>query len=82
MSLCPICNQLREMHFHCSSCKQEMQDRGRVMDLFDDYSAYLPIDMMKMVDGIPNDLSEEKCPHLFYCEPCNNQKVMLIREEK
>lgn len=82
MSLCPICNQFREMHVHCNCCQTELVDKGRVMDLFDDYSAYLPVDMMKLVNGIPDDLQEEKCPHLFYCETCATGKILLILEEK
>ncbi|OEH92941.1 hypothetical protein [Bacillus solimangrovi] len=81
MALCPLCNQFRSISVYCSSCKVTMQDKGRIMDYFDDYSAYLSIDMLKMSDGITEDLEKEQCPHLFYCPSCNREKVHLITEE-
>ncbi|MBD8067745.1 hypothetical protein [Bacillus sp. PS06] len=80
MYICPLCNGFETAHFNCSSCGQLMNDGGRVIDYFDDYSAYMEIDGMKQIDGLKQTLSEHKCAHLFYCNNCSSQEVKLIQE--
>jgi len=50
------------------------------MDYFDDYSAYMEIDQLKQIDGIPTTLSGHECAHLFYCPMCHHEEVKLIEE--
>ncbi|WP_408607266.1 hypothetical protein [Cytobacillus praedii] len=80
MAICPICNGFEELKANCSSCGNELIDSGRIMDYYDDYSAYMPIDQMKMEDGYPNDYKLKKCPHLLKCSVCGNEVVSLIKE--
>ena len=80
MKDCPVCNGLKNLNENCSSCFAEMSDKGRYMDYFDEYSAYMPIEQMKEIDGIMNDKKDEKCPHLLACEQCGEDKVVLIQE--
>jgi hypothetical protein len=50
------------------------------MDLFDDYSAYMPIDQMKLEDGYKEDFIKGQCPHLLKCDGCNYEVTYLIKE--
>ncbi len=80
MHVCPLCNQFSQLSFTCNNCKTIMDDHGRLMDFFDDYSAYLDIEGMKLFDGYPTDQKEHSCPHVFYCEKCNTNTTVLISE--
>lgn len=79
MGICPLCNGFKEVHLNCH-CGKEMLDSGKVMDYYDDYSAYMEIDQLKLEDGYPNSFSEGKCPHLFTCSSCTNDKIIMIEE--
>ncbi|WP_102347481.1 hypothetical protein [Bacillus sp. Marseille-P3661] len=81
MYICPLCNQLDQKLVECPTCKNHMEDQGRLMDYFDDYSAYLEIDGTKLVDGFPNDQQDHECPHVFYCYQCKNEHIFLISEQ-
>jgi len=50
------------------------------MDYFDDYSAYMPIDLMKLEDGYSDDFKEGRCPHLYKCPHCHEDEVQFIQE--
>ena len=80
MSMCPLCNGLNTVSITCDTCKNNLDDQGRLMDYFDDYSAYLEIDGMKLFDGIENDAKNNQCPHVFYCPQCHYEKTVLINE--
>ncbi|MGM7700124.1 hypothetical protein ACSVDE_00295 [Pseudalkalibacillus sp. Hm43] len=80
MSICPVCNQLSSTQYRCPSCLGMMEDSGRVMDYYDDYSPYAEIDSLKMEDGIPDDEKDNQCPHVFYCSQCAAENVLLIHE--
>ncbi|MFT4415891.1 hypothetical protein ACLM5H_18690 [Fredinandcohnia humi] len=80
MNICPLCNGFRNASFPCSQCGNLLEDSGRIIDYFDDYSAYMQIDDMKKIDGIKSTLSEHECAHLFYCVHCNTEEVKLIKE--
>lgn len=80
MFVCPLCNQLEEPQYICRNCQQRMADEGRLMDYFDDYSAYLDIDGMKLFNGYPSDQKDHQCPHVFSCFNCSKQDVHLIEE--
>jgi len=64
----------------CMDCGATVEDKGRYIDYFDDYSAYLEIDDMKKIDGIAADLSNHQCPHVLYCENCGKETVYLVNE--
>lgn len=57
-----------------------MDDGGRLMDFFDDYSPYLEIDGMKKSDGILDDLKYHQCPHVFVCITCGERVTRLVEE--
>ncbi|WP_082347319.1 hypothetical protein [Bacillus sp. FJAT-18017] len=80
MNVCPVCNGLKQLDVHCSECSSQMEEKGRYMDYFDDYSPYMPIDQMKLEDGIPNDYKNHQCPHLYRCPSCGNDQIVLIKE--
>ncbi|MCL6572104.1 MAG: hypothetical protein K6T88_10535 [Bacillus sp. (in: Bacteria)] len=80
MSMCQVCNGLREVSLFCANCGNPMMESGRIMDFYDDYSPYMEIDLMKLEDGYPDTNSAGKCPHLFCCQTCKNDEVILITE--
>ncbi|MGE6260435.1 hypothetical protein ACQKCU_21550 [Heyndrickxia sporothermodurans] len=54
----------------CPSCNGTMTDLGRIYDYYGDYSPYMDIDLMKLVDGDPNSSLKNECVHLFQCSRC------------
>jgi hypothetical protein len=80
LKVCPLCNQMETRSEECERCHLLMDDRGRIMDYFDDYSAYLDIDGMKQVDGYEDDGQNHQCPHIFYCTQCTHNQVLLVNE--
>ena len=80
MAICPICNGFEEMKAKCSLCGRELTDKGRIMDFYDEYSAYMPIDQLKMEDGYRHDFENKECPHLLTCNTCGHDEVRLIKE--
>lgn len=79
---CPLCNGMESVQNSCSECGHRMTDFGRLMDFdgWDPYSPYLPIDTMKKYDGIPNDLKNHQCPHVFVCENCGHFFQQIFNE--
>ncbi|SFA80238.1 MULTISPECIES: hypothetical protein [unclassified Bacillus (in: firmicutes)] len=80
MNICPICNGLQELKIACDKCKSKMNDCGRIMDYYDDYSAYMEIDQLKLEDGYPDTNAQHKCPHLYSCMKCNQDQIVFITE--
>ncbi|TKC18125.1 hypothetical protein [Robertmurraya kyonggiensis] len=80
MGICPICNGFQELQKECQSCGTSLEDSGRVMDYYDDYSPYMPIDLMKLEDGYPNDYEKHQCPHLLKCPQCGYDEIVFIEE--
>ncbi|WML49674.1 hypothetical protein RCG23_06890 [Neobacillus sp. PS3-34] len=80
MTVCPVCNGLKEIQVSCGGCGNNMKDYGRVMDFYDNYSAYMPIDQMKLEDGYPDTYSDHKCPHFYQCPTCQKDEVIFIKE--
>lgn len=81
MSICPVCNGIKQVTMICPTCYSNMEEKGRLMDYFGNYSPYMPIDQLKEIDGIAGDRKDEKCPHLFFCEGCETDLVLLIKED-
>lgn len=71
MSYCKLCNGMSEIIYSCPQCNSDLVDVGRIYDYFDDYSAYMDIDLIKLVDGNPTSSKKNECVHLFKCEDCN-----------
>lgn len=80
MPMCPICNGFEEFSLKCNKCGEEMNESGRIMDYYDDYSAYMEIDHLKLEDGYPDTLSQHKCPHVYSCPTCLVEQIVFIKE--
>jgi hypothetical protein len=80
MGICPLCNGFEASSTTCTSCFQMMEDQGRVMDYFDDYSPYMEIEDMKKIDGYQQSYKENLCVHLLYCANCHDEQVVFIKE--
>ncbi|MEI5906406.1 hypothetical protein WAK64_04975 [Bacillus spongiae] len=82
MKVCPLCNGLKQPHIVCTTCNNEMQNTGRIYDFFDEYSAYMDIESMKLVDGVTSSGEQEQCSHLFYCDICKASFIKKILLEE
>lgn len=80
MGICPVCNGFEELKIECPTCGSVATDRGRMMDFYDDYSAYMPIDQMKLEDGYRDDLAKDQCPHYVKCDHCGYETAYFIQE--
>ncbi len=77
---CPLCNGLTTIVYPCKECGMSMGDFGKVMDYYDDYSAYLETDIQKQTDGDPQSVEQAVCRHLLSCSRCGNDEVISIHE--
>lgn len=80
MGICPNCNGFETAKFQCPNCGATMDDSGRIMDFYDDYSPYMEIDELKLEDGYPNTFSKNQCPHLMSCLHCGRNEIKFIQE--
>ncbi|RKQ33973.1 hypothetical protein [Oceanobacillus halophilus] len=80
MEFCPLCNGVETLIVECPNCQTAMEDQGKVTDFFDDYSAYMDIDMMKMYDGDANSLENHECLHYFYCYTCHHEETKAMKD--
>ncbi|MCA1039343.1 hypothetical protein LCM00_07545 [Bacillus infantis] len=82
MSVCPACNGLENISKSCPKCGNGMDDSGKIMDFYDDYSAYMPADQLKLEDGYPDDYKNKECPHLLSCPNCGDDEVAFVKEQE
>jgi hypothetical protein len=80
MGICPLCNGFETSATACSFCMGIMEDKGRIIDYFDDYSPYMEIEDMKKIDGYEQTKQEHECAHLLFCPACHNEQVIFIKE--
>lgn len=80
MSICSLCNGFSDVQMTCKACGGVLGDMGKVSDYFDDYSAYMEIDQLKVENGYPSDLANHQCIHLFYCSTCHSEELKQIQE--
>lgn len=80
MGICPLCNGFEVLTISCQSCYSQMEDKGRIIDYFDDYSPYMEIEDMKKIDGYSQTNQEGQCAHLLFCPSCNQEQVYFVKE--
>lgn len=80
MDICPVCNGFTSLTEICPHCGGNMEDMGRLMDYYDDYSPYMPIELMKLENGFPDDGANHQCVHLLKCPICGKDDIILIDE--
>lgn len=80
MGVCPVCNGFQQLNLSCPACNETIEDKGRIMDFFDDYSPYMQIDQMKLEDGYPDDFAKQLCPHFLKCTHCGFEITFFIKE--
>ncbi|MGM0837757.1 MAG: hypothetical protein ACQEV7_16500 [Bacillota bacterium] len=80
MAICPLCNGFEAYESRCSSCGGMMMDGGKATDFLDDYSAYMDIDLLKLVDGDLTSLSENICIHVISCSNCHHDLILAVKE--
>jgi hypothetical protein len=78
MKVCSLCNGVVQMEIACSQCGSKLSDRGRIYDFYDDYSAYMDIDEIKLADGIPDSSGSDECVHLFSGD-CGHDETRVIK---
>ncbi|WP_249872114.1 hypothetical protein [Oceanobacillus saliphilus] len=79
MEVCPLCNGFETVTIECSGCSSILEDQGKITDYFDDYSAYMDIDIMKLFDGDPQSLESKACLHYFYCANCQQEETRAMK---
>ncbi|AST90456.1 MULTISPECIES: hypothetical protein [Sutcliffiella] len=80
MAICPLCNGFQTISYPCNKCGTMMEDTGKLSDYFDDYSAYMEIDLMKLEDGFNHSFENGDCLHLMQCPACMTDIVITINE--
>lgn len=78
-SICPVCNALENWNVACPQCGSPLSDQGRILDCYGPYSAYRPIDDLKLTNGL-NDLTTSLCYHVGNCRVCNKNYEAPIQE--
>ncbi|MCS1351760.1 hypothetical protein [Mechercharimyces sp. CAU 1602] len=78
--LCPVCNGYESLDAFCPQCASPLEDHGRYMDLFGDYSPYEPIDGGKLSDNLL-DLHTHQCPHTTFCRQCYYSDIAMVNEQ-
>ena len=82
MGICPLCNGLTELSLVCPNCSHFMQDQGRLADFFDDYSPYMPIDLMKLEDGFPDNFRKTGSVRIYsFVTAADMNKCILSRSK-
>ncbi|WP_019240353.1 MULTISPECIES: hypothetical protein [Bacillus] len=80
MSICPLCNGLQTICQNCQRCSAELEDKGKITDYLDTYSAYEDIETLKQVDGNEHSIENKICVHYFLCEQCGFEEYVEILE--
>lgn len=75
--VCPLCNGLYKIHKLCKECQESMEDKGAVVNYYDDYSPYLLDEITNNVDGVGKD----KCLHHYRCPECGYEENFVIDRE-
>lgn len=78
-TLCPICNGLHTLEAICDACSINMEDHGRLEQLYGPYSPYREIDHIKLTNGYA-DVYEQQCIHVGICPNCSFNKLFFIQE--
>ncbi|MFD3156197.1 hypothetical protein ACFIJ5_04965 [Haloimpatiens sp. FM7330] len=67
--VCPVCNEIASKIVYCEKCGDIMNDKGRMQEYMDDYSADMPI-------------KDEKkyCIHIYKCDNCDYIKRVYIEK--
>jgi len=81
MKLCPVCNSFQSIDKSCPLCVNMLIDGGRVADYLDPYGHYNDIETSNLSDGFQRSTENEQCPHLLYCEHCNYDEVLIVKEQ-
>ncbi len=80
MGMCPLCNGFDATQQTCTQCGSVVEEVGKVTDFLDDYSAYMDIDVLKLVDGDMNSYENSDCLHLFNCPVCKKETIYTVKE--
>lgn len=80
MGICQVCNGLVKYIFTCPKCQRSLEEKGRLMDDYDDYSAYMEIDLLKLEDGFPNNFIQKTCAHIYHCATCRYEEIHFFQE--
>ena len=75
--VCPLCNGLYKIHKTCKVCQEPMEDKGPVVNYYDDYSPYLLDEITNKVDGV----DKYKCLHHYKCTECGFEENYAIGRE-
>lgn len=78
--ICPVCNGLSSLQAICTSCSHQLDDYGRIDQMWGPYSPYREIDDLKLTNGFI-DLETHNCTHLASCPTCGKDQIVSVKEE-
>nr|WP_243735033.1 hypothetical protein [Paenibacillus turpanensis] len=78
--MCPVCNGFQQLQYSCPICEYPAVDQGRLNDMYGPYSAYRPIDDIKLTNGYA-DVSEHECIHVILCPRCDRTFPLPVQEQ-
>jgi len=77
--ICPVCNGITTIQAFCSNCYHNLDDYGRIDDIWEPYSPYREIDDLKMTNGF-DDLKNHQCVHIATCPVCGKDQIVKVDE--
>lgn len=75
---CPVCNGLQPLQARCSSCNQEADDLGRMVDWTGPYAPYEPVEVANVLYNQSTDA--ESCKHVAFCSNCARTIEVAVAE--
>lgn len=77
--ICPVCNGLSSFQSTCPSCHHNLDDYGRIDQLWEPYAPYREIDDLKLSNGF-DDVKSHECIHIASCPACGKEHLITVKE--
>ncbi|GBF10320.1 hypothetical protein TEPIDINF_001651 [Tepidibacillus infernus] len=78
--ICPVCNGLMSLEATCPHCHHQLDDFGRIDQLWGPYSPYREINELRLINGYPDDEQNHQCIHITSCPACGQDQIIRIDE--
>ncbi|WP_163537152.1 hypothetical protein [Gracilibacillus sp. YIM 98692] len=82
MYICTICNGLERLEATCKNCEAPLEDAGKVVDYYGDYSPYIEANDAQLIDGVSDSSKQHQCIHVGTCSTCQMSQEIVVQEQK